>query len=30
VTPFVLSDIVRTAILVAFPALSLFIVRWLY
>ena len=30
VTPFVLSDIVRTVILVAFPALSLFMVRWLY
>jgi TRAP-type C4-dicarboxylate transport system permease large subunit len=30
VTPFVVSDIARTIILVAFPALSLFMVRWLY
>jgi TRAP-type C4-dicarboxylate transport system permease large subunit len=30
VTPFVLSDLVRTVILVAFPAISLFMVKWLY
>ena len=30
VLPFVLSDIVRTAILVAFPVLTLGLVRWLY
>ena len=30
VTPFVISDVVRTAILVLFPAISLFMVRWLY
>ncbi len=30
VMPFVLSDIVRTVVLVAFPAISLFMVRWLY
>lgn len=30
VTPFVLSDLVRTVILVAFPAVTLFMVRWLY
>jgi len=30
VTPFVLSDFVRTAILTAFPVISLFMVRWLY
>lgn len=30
VTPFVASDIVRTVILTAFPAISLFMVRWLY
>ena len=30
VAPFVISDIVRTTILVAFPAISLFMVRWLY
>jgi TRAP-type C4-dicarboxylate transport system permease large subunit len=30
VAPFVLSDIARTVLLVAFPALSLFLVRWLY
>ena len=30
VTPFVISDIVRTAILTIFPVISLFMVRWLY
>jgi len=30
VTPFVISDLVRTVILVLFPAISLFMVRWLY
>jgi len=30
VTPFVLSDLVRTVILTAFPVISLFMVRWLY
>ncbi|MCO5159013.1 MAG: TRAP transporter large permease [Aquamicrobium sp.] len=30
VTPFVLSDIARTVLLIAFPAISLFMVRWLY
>lgn len=30
VTPFVISDIVRTAILTAFPVISLFLLRWLY
>ncbi len=30
VTPFVISDLVRTALLVLFPAISLFMVRWLY
>ena len=30
VTPFVLSDLVRTVLLVAFPAISLFMVDWLY
>ncbi|MCR5858562.1 TRAP transporter large permease [Mesorhizobium sp. J428] len=30
VTPFVISDLVRTAILVVFPAISLFMLRWLY
>ena len=30
VAPFVLSDLVRTVVLVAFPAISLFMVRWLY
>jgi len=30
VTPFVISDVVRTAILVLFPAISLFMLRWLY
>ena len=30
VLPFVLSDLVRIAILVAFPAVSLALVRWLY
>jgi tripartite ATP-independent transporter DctM subunit len=30
VTPFVLADITRTAILVMFPAISLFMLRWLY
>jgi tripartite ATP-independent transporter DctM subunit len=30
VTPFVISDLIRTAILTAFPVISLFAVRWLY
>ena len=30
VAPFVLSDLARTVVLVAFPAISLFMVRWLY
>lgn len=30
VTPFVISDLVRTTLLTAFPAISLFAVRWLY
>jgi TRAP-type C4-dicarboxylate transport system permease large subunit len=30
VLPFVVSDFVRTALLVAFPAISLFLVQWLY
>lgn len=30
VMPFVISDIVRTIILVLFPAITLFMVRWLY
>jgi C4-dicarboxylate transporter DctM subunit len=30
VTPFLLSDLVRTIILVAFPSISLFLVQWLY
>jgi C4-dicarboxylate transporter DctM subunit len=30
VVPFVISDIVRTIILTAFPVISLFLVRWLY
>ncbi|RST88182.1 TRAP transporter large permease [Aquibium carbonis] len=30
VTPFVVTDLVRTVILVLFPAISLFMVRWLY
>lgn len=30
VAPFVISDIVRTAILTLFPVISLFMVRWLY
>lgn len=30
VTPFVISDLVRTVILTAFPVISLFMVRWLY
>ena len=30
VGPFVLSDIVRTVLLTAFPVISLFMVRWLY
>ncbi|CAG1009976.1 MAG: TRAP transporter large permease [Rhizobiaceae bacterium] len=30
VVPFVVSDLVRTAILTAFPVISLFLVRWLY
>ena len=30
VTPFVISDLVRTVILLAFPAITLFLVRWLY
>jgi tripartite ATP-independent transporter DctM subunit len=30
VTPFLISDLVRTVILVAFPSISLFLVQWLY
>jgi C4-dicarboxylate transporter, DctM subunit len=30
VVPFVISDIVRTIVLTAFPVISLFMVRWLY
>jgi C4-dicarboxylate transporter DctM subunit len=30
VMPFIASDIVRVAILVLFPSLTLFLVRWLY
>jgi tripartite ATP-independent transporter DctM subunit len=30
VTPFLISDLVRTLILVAFPAISLFLVRWMF
>ena len=30
VMPFVASDLVRTAILVAFPGITLFLMRWLY
>ena len=30
VTPFLISDFVRTMILVAFPSISLFLVQWLY
>jgi C4-dicarboxylate transporter DctM subunit len=30
VTPFLVSDLVRTIILVAFPSISLFLVHWLY
>lgn len=30
VTPFVISDLVRTVILVAFPGITLFMLRWLY
>jgi C4-dicarboxylate transporter DctM subunit len=30
VTPFLVSDVVRTVILVAFPSISLFLVQWLY
>ena len=30
VTPFVITDLVRTAILVLFPTISLFMLRWLY
>lgn len=30
VTPFVISDVVRTVILLLFPVISLFMVRWLY
>ncbi|APH73200.1 TRAP transporter large permease [Aquibium oceanicum] len=30
VTPFVITDLVRTAILVIFPPISLFLLRWLY
>ncbi len=30
VLPFVISDFVRTTLLVAFPAISLFLVHWLY
>ena len=30
VTPFLVSDLVRTAILIVFPSISLFLVHWLY
>lgn len=30
VTPFLISDFLRTVILVTFPSISLFLVRWLY
>jgi TRAP-type C4-dicarboxylate transport system permease large subunit len=30
VIPFVISDIVRTAILTIFPTISLFMIRWMY
>lgn len=30
VTPFLMSDLVRTLILVVFPSISLFLVQWLY
>ena len=30
VIPFVISDIVRTAIMTMFPAISLFLIRWMY
>jgi C4-dicarboxylate transporter DctM subunit len=30
VTPFVISDLVRTVLLVLFPVITLFMVRWLY
>lgn len=30
VTPFLISDLVRTIILVAFPSISLFLVQWLF
>ena len=30
VTPFLMSDLVRTVILVVFPSISLFLVQWLY
>jgi tripartite ATP-independent transporter DctM subunit len=30
VTPFIISDVVRTALLVMFPIISLFMLRWLY
>ncbi|MFN3546548.1 MAG: TRAP transporter large permease [Mesorhizobium sp.] len=30
VTPFVITDLTRTAILVLFPSISLFMLRWLY
>ena len=30
VTPFLISDLVRTLILVAFPSISLFLVQWLF
>jgi tripartite ATP-independent transporter DctM subunit len=30
VTPFVISDLLRTTILLLFPAISLFMLRWLY
>jgi hypothetical protein len=28
--PFVISDLVRTTILVIFPGITLFMLRWLY
>ncbi|HQZ12738.1 MAG TPA: TRAP transporter large permease [Devosia sp.] len=30
VTPFLISDLIRTVILVAFPTISLFLVRWMF
>jgi C4-dicarboxylate transporter, DctM subunit len=30
VLPFIVSDFLRTVVLVAFPAVTLFLVHWLY